>query len=376
MKIKHILIVARWPLGGIRTYMRYMLSRFPPSFKLTLIAASTVEDLAVINDAKEYGAKLLLVNATKTRTFVYAISRELKRNKYDAILSQGFVSAVSVFIANIFFKVPHILTIHGIVEPQYLNGVFGFLKRNVLEKIVKNVTVLYAVSNDILDHVYEQFPKLRKNGPKTIVISNGIEPCEFDQLPSVPLNLRQIIGIDNSTFLIGFFGRCVPQKGFDLLCEAVSIVIKQKNRSLTVAVVGSDGYSREYQNQLKNTELGKYIHFLPFQPQVHHLYPQVDAIVIPSRWEACPLLPMEVLCMGTPLIASDCIGLRETVAGTPAKIFSSENVSDLAELIHSVMMDTDPEAFQRYIPIARERYDVSKSAAELVIFIEKMLEQK
>jgi len=39
-----VLVVARWPLGGIRTYMRYMFSHLPSSCRLSVLAASTQED--------------------------------------------------------------------------------------------------------------------------------------------------------------------------------------------------------------------------------------------------------------------------------------------------------------------------------------------
>lgn len=41
---------------------------------------------------------------------------------------------------------------------------------------------------------------------------------------------------------------------------------------------------------------------------------------MPSRWVAFGLLAVEALCAGTPLIASDCIGLREVVEDTPAVV--------------------------------------------------------
>lgn len=67
---KNLFVVARWPLGGIRNYLSYMLSHFPERYRLTLLAASTHEDAALQEDAKGYRARLVLVNVTGLHTFV------------------------------------------------------------------------------------------------------------------------------------------------------------------------------------------------------------------------------------------------------------------------------------------------------------------
>jgi glycosyltransferase involved in cell wall biosynthesis len=371
---KHILIVARWPLGGIRTYMRYMFAHFPVGYRLTLLAAATQEDAALKADADEYGARLLLVQATSTCAFAFEILKELHRHRYNLILSQGFVSAVAIYPANFFSRVPHILTIHGIVESQYLEGRLGFLKRWFLGRVLSGVTVLYGVSFDILEHLYHEYPRLRDDGPQSLVILNGIEPATFDLLPEYPLHLRAHLGIADTTFLFGFFGRFMPQKGFDLLINAVDqLRSEQYGYDFAVVAVGSGDYIREYQIAINNKKLESYFYFLPFQPMVHQLYPQVDTVIIPSRWEACPLLPMEALCMGTPIIASDCMGLREVVTDTPAFVFPAENTEQLVDKMRSCLQDNMLDVFKEFMAIARRRFDVANSAQRLTGFIGELL---
>ncbi len=369
MSERCILVVARWPLGGIRTYMRYMFSHFPPNYRLTLLAASTQEDAALIRDAEKYNAQLKIVRSSGI-SYLIAILKELHTNRYDVILSQGFVSAVAASLANLFNGIPHILTIHGIVEPKYVGGRFGALKRWLLGRVLGGITVLYGVSNDILEHVYHEFPQLRHNGPQPLVILNGIDPSECDAPSEPPLAVRRQLGIDASVFLFGYFGRFMPEKGFDLLIEAVDqIRSATPDRPIAVVAVGSGDYLREYQALIHKKRLESYFYFVPFQPAVHQLYPQVDAVVIPSRCEACPLLPMEVLCMGTPLITSDCIGLREVIAGTPALVFRSEDLAPLVERMQDCLMDDKKTTFATYAGEARKRFDVAGSAEKLVQFI-------
>lgn len=368
---KQILIVARWPLGGIRTYMRYVFRHFPLHYRLTLLASSTHEDTALIKDAEAYNARLFIVKSDDTKGLVTSVFRELRTNKYDVILSQGFISAAAVFLPNLFFRVPHILTIHGIAEPKYFTGRFGRLKRGFMSKVLAGTTVLYAVSDDILLHLYEQFPNFKRKGPPAVVIPNGIELCELEQNPVAPLDIRDMFKLDDATLLFGFFGRFMQQKGFDLVIDAVDVLRQQGNvQPFAVVAVGSGDYLGTYQKKIRELDLEQYFLFLPFQPQVHHLYPQMTAIVMPSRWEASGLLAMEVLCMGIPIIASDCIGLRETTRETPAIVFPSENVAVLSDVMRNCMINKPLRDFQLFAPQARARFDVANSAEKLVNLID------
>lgn len=370
-----VLVVARWPLGGIRTYMLYMFRHFPTSFQVTVMAASTQEDAALINDCAVYKAELSIVRVRSTIDFILGIYRQLRKSRFDVILSQGFISSVAVYWANLFIGVPHVLTIHGVVEQQYIAGRLGSVKRLLLVWILGRLTLIYAVSRDILDHLYSQFPRLMRQGEtRSVIIPNGIELTVLDKPSGSPCLLREQLGIDQVTFLFGFFGRFMPQKGFDLLVEALAYLkgLKGADRSYAVVAVGSGDYLREYQEKVRSKKLDEMVYFLPFQAAVYRLFPQVNAIVIPSRWEACPLLPMEALCMGTPLIVSDCMGLRETVAGTPAKVFPSESVAALAGLMLECMRDNPVAIFRDFMPAARARFDVQQSSKQLVQVIENI----
>lgn len=373
-KTMNVLVVARWPLGGIRTYMLYMFRHFPSAFRVTVLAASTQEDTALRSDCDVYKAELVTVRTSSNLDFIFAIHKVLRSNRFDVILSQGFISCVAVYWANLFIGVPHILTIHGIVEPQYLAGRLGWVKRFLIGWILGRITLLYAVSRDILEHLYSQFPRLRRDREtRSVIVPNGIELTVLDEPAESPCLVREQLGIGPTPFLFGFCGRFMPQKGFDLLIEAV-VLLQETGiaRPFIVVAVGSGDYLREYQENIKLKQLYGHFVFLPFQAGVHRLFPQLDAIAIPSRWEACPLLPMEALCMGTPLIVSDCMGLRETVAGTPAREFPSGDASALASLMLDAMQHDSKPVFQAYMAEARQRYDIQHAARQLVGIVHRI----
>lgn len=99
----------------------------------------------------------------------------------------------------------------------------------------------------------------------------------------------------------------------------------------------------------------------------------LDVVVMPMLWEACPLLPMEVLICGTPLIASDCIGLREVVADTPAWAVPQGDAVALAKALREVAVDDRRAEFAAYMPKAMSRFDVARTRAQLAALYVELL---
>jgi len=371
-----ILVVARWPLGGIRTYMRYTYKYLPKNrFKITILAPKTIEQKALEQDGEELGARLILIDHKKGRIPLYLrIFQLLAKEKFDIIQSHGFISAAHVYVANWFFRIPHVLTIHGIIEERLLGkGIGSFLKRKFLGKVINNVQVLYGVSQDILDHV-ETSIRVRKH-VKRVVIHNGIDVADFIAPPNLKSSsFRQSLGVQSSTFLLGFVGRFMPQKGFNYLIDAIGILEnRDKNHNLEVLAVGSGDYLGHYRRQINERRLGHRFIFLPFQRDIVQIYNTVDAVVMPSVWEAYCLQAAEALCLGVPIIASDCIGLREAVKDTPAIIVPSKNSSALAEAIHSLMLAPRKKIFQEFRAEAIKNCDVRQASNKLADLFESLV---
>jgi glycosyltransferase involved in cell wall biosynthesis len=350
--------------------MYYIYRHLPMTWNLNILAVSTHENEALKKDAEKYRASVHIVEPANIKALTYEVSKRLLSNQYDIIISNGIMSAVSVTIINYFRKVPHILTIHGIIEPKYFEGYFGKVKRLLLLGVFKRISIIYAVSNDILEHVLEELPELRRMKDKFVMIPNGIEISNIRNYGQSKVNLRTYFGLDEETFLFGFFGRFMCEKGFDLIIDAIGLLSKEEiGRKFAVVAVGSGDYIREYQTRIAELNLDQYFNFLPFRPNVIELFPQINTIVMPSRWEAAGLVSMEALAMGRPLIASDCLGLREIIFGTPAMVFPTGNVFALANLMKSSITNNFEKDFASFAPIARSRYDVRVSAKRLIELI-------
>jgi len=97
-------------------------------------------------------------------------------------------------------------------------------------------------------------------------------------------------------------GRLHPQKGYDVLVEALPLL-----GDAVVAVAG-DGPLRDELEQR-----APQVRWLGRRSDVADLYAAADVVVLPSVWEARSLTAQEALLAGRPLVASDVEAVRELV---------------------------------------------------------------
>lgn len=380
---KQLLCVVRWPVGGIRSYMRYVYGCLSDAWQVTVLAVETQERDALAADVQQFGGELVLCRGERwgdVAALTAAVWRQLRSRRYDVIQSQGFTSASVVTAANWLPAVPHVLTVHGVLEERYLTGWKGRIRRAVANRTIMGADVVYGVGHDILGHLAEQVPGFDPDAPRVTAIPTGIAADMYSSTPQNRGGFRRRAGVDEDTFLFGFLGRFMPQKGMDLLIDAVAELQKTSagNAAFRVVAVGSGDYERVYRKQVQEHGLQDYIVFMPFQPGMTEVYHDLDAVIMPSRWEALPLVAAEALCAGVPLVASDCIGLREAVAATPALTFPAGDAAALAACMARLLADDGQirAGFVRFQPQAAQRFDVRETARRAEALFDGMIRNR
>lgn len=311
---------------------------------------------------------------------VLAMARLLSKETFDLIHSQGFTAGALTVLANACFGVPHVLTSHDVLrEDQFESNALGQIKRRLFGRLLSQADVIQSVSHDAEENLLEYYPGLSGGKPMLRVILNGIDVDSFvsGASPGGSWELRRDLGIGEGTVLFGFLGRFMPQKGFEYLVNAVELLSRhdEYGKRVKILAVNDGAYIREYKALIDSKRLTGYFMFHGFVPDVRKILEGIDALVMPSLWEACPLQPMEAFISGCPVIAFDCIGLREVTRGTPALTVRMKDAKSLADAMRRVM--DNPAAIkadtERYLSVARARYDSKKTAAQLdALFDETM----
>lgn len=382
--MKEILTVIRNPLGGIRTYIKYVYGALPKEeyhFTIVIIKAGEKDSAFIRNDLENRGVSFTLREVTGKHSnialFMY-VYKLLKEHRFDLIHSQGFTSGFLSVCANVFRQIPHIITSHDVFRHDQFEGIKGKLKKSLISFILSKATVVQSVGEDAQSNLIDYLSSFKSRPDKLTVIKNGIEIDGFAEKRDMPKGgIRKQVNIKNDDFLFGFLGRFMPQKGFEYLIDAVEILDKNerwKNKIKILAVNDGD-YIKQYKRSISEKNLNHYFIFYGFVPDVGAIINDLDAVLMPSLWEAYSLLPAEAFIMGCPVIAANSIGLREVVKDSPAIMVRPADSKSLAESIIYFMenKNTVINETQKFITVAEDRYSIQHTAIKLDLLFEKAM---
>ncbi len=368
---RRILTVVRWPLGGIRTYLLYNYPLLAEAgYRFTLVGPDDETFHALSRDVQSWeGIELVAapVSGDKCR-LLGTIRRLLADRRWGLIHSQGLTAGVYAILANSPKRVPHVITSHDVIRPSEFAGAAGRIRLKALGWLLSRADRLVAVSNDARENHLRWLPSLRSRSDTVVTIPNGIDAGRFRTIqPSARGTLRHRVGVGADACVMGFLGRFMEQKGFLVLARAMAKVLGEGTaRPIHLVALGSGDYVREYRAEVaRRPELAARITFLEHTSDTPAVLHGLDLLVMPSLWEACPLLPMEAMCAGIPVLGSDCIGLREVLAGSPSMVVPAGDDHALADAIRKAVASPWKDRAVGYAPAACRRFDVRGSARSL-----------
>lgn len=359
-----VLIVVRWPVGGIRTYLKYVYKGIlERGYNCTFAIVDEAETKILRDDLTSLGANWVVLPSGQSHFFyVKRIYQEIKNSNFDIVHAHGFTSAAIAILPAKLTSTPVIMTSHDVLLADQFRGVKGQLKKLGLASLFNQCSVIQSVSHDAKDNLHEMLPLL--NSKRSIVIENGIDEEKF--LNCKPIDLHTQLGVSDDTLVIGFFGRFMGQKGFTYIVDAVRSLVNDPNynKPFVVITVGQGGFFREEVAEIKRLGLEDCFKHLPYISNIAETIKSTDLVLMPSLWEACGLLAMEAMVAGTPIITTDCIGLREVTRGTPAIKVPLRDGLSIANAIKNLNDETIVQ-FQSFVVAASEKYSIKNTIEQV-----------
>ena len=125
--------------------------------------------------------------------------------------------------------------------------------------------------------------------------------------------IRKGLGIPENSFIFGFVGRIVRDKGIEELAAAWRSIRRDFSDVHLMLVGKAESGDPVSDETLEFFEKDERVHFTGFCPDVAPYYGAMDAFVLPSHREGFPVTPLEASAMGLPVIASNIRGCVDAV---------------------------------------------------------------
>ncbi|MFY0655002.1 MAG: glycosyltransferase family 4 protein [Cyclobacteriaceae bacterium] len=213
------------------------------------------------------------------------------------------------------YNIPFVLTEHMTPFPFETFLKNGEISRYISEPIRKANEVIC-----VSQYLKESISSLLKI--ESIVLNNFIDSDFFTP--------KENQRTSNQSLKLLFIGRLVHQKGVDILLKAMKILQEKEQMRIELRIGGSGDDANRYHNLSSNLGL-KNAHWLGElnREEVRNELQACDVFALPSRHENNPVVLLEALACGIPIIVTSCGGPEELANEKNGLVAEPENVPAL-----------------------------------------------
>ncbi len=172
-----------------------------------------------------------------------------------------------------------------------------------------NITITKALADDMRGFLNPAY------ADRVVPLYYGVAPPREFLDTEARHTLRTELGIGDSTFLVGLFGRIKHYKGQHLLVEAIGRAL-ENGEDVAALIVGhamEDEYLADLKRQVQENGWQERILFRDFVEQPQRLMQACDAIALTTVEETFGLVLVEAMRAGVAVIGSDRGGVPEII---------------------------------------------------------------
>jgi glycosyltransferase involved in cell wall biosynthesis len=285
-------------------------------------------------------------NLDKLKQYACFIKTVL-REKPDVIVSMLTHCNIMALSAKLIFRIKTIIcehiTIGEVIKTQEGEKMLWFPTRHLVKLFYRYADKIIGVSEGIKANLVEEFN----------ITPNNIEviynPIDLDRVPELgELPVEHIFFADRVPIICGV-GRLVRQKGFDILLKAFRTITEKMDARLII--LGEGPENEELSRLADNLAITEKVSFVGFQKNPYKFISKADIFVLSSRYEGLPMVILEAMACGRPVVSTDCkSGPRELLDnGKHGVLVPTEDIDALSSAILKLLRDK----------ALRERFSVS-----------------
>jgi len=231
---------------------------------------------------------------------------------------------------------PTATTVHGFTGGGFRNRMYESLQRLAF----RGFDAVVAVSPPLAEQL-----RARVDPRRVRTIPNAWTPGG----PLLPrAEARRLLGLAAGAWVAGWVGRLSPEKGADVLLDALPHL-----PGVTAAFLGDGAEAVPLRARAAWRGMTSRVRWAGAVPDAAALYAAFDVFVLSSRTEGTPMALLEAAAAGVPVIAARVGGVPHVLGEGEALLVPPENPVALADAVDAVRRD--PSAAARRAAAARVR---------------------
>lgn len=298
----------------------------------------------------------------RLQSFLRKMAKEIltlsKPQKFDVVHGQGSSAGAVAFARVLGLKSKCVGTIHTVGFDEQMETAYDYWRRGFYMSGL--YTILSAPPPIIMLYgklVYNQMDVNISVSEYNRRRASLIYKIPLDKIIIIPsaVNSGFLCGISSkeaesgsSYPMILYVGRLAPRKGVHYLLQAMPHIIKNFSKARLV-VVGEGPLEHYLKDLSRRLRLQNSVTFLGYvsDEEIRQLFAVANVVVVPSVFEGCPLVLLEAMAAGKPVVASAVQAIPEVVKhGFSGLLVKPSNIH---EIEHAVVRLLKDESLANYL---------------------------
>ena len=351
-------ILPALPLNGAENLLLKICRNMNPDEIRTSVLL-IVDGGPLVQDFKSLGIPVTIIpkRGRYDISIIWKIRKFLKNGQFDVVHTHLFTANLWGRLGNFSLGSSSICSLHSVasMEKSILRKTEQFIDR-LLIPLTDSVVCVTLQVMQTMQHV----AKLPRE--KLVTIDNGIDiVLDFDSMTKN--EARSHLGLSSHGPILGLIGRFSKPKNHRIFIESLESV-KARFPDLVVLLVGIGELEGEIREKVSTLGLENTVRFLGIRRDIPAILKSLDSLVIPSLWEGLPIVLLEALVSGTPVIATRVGGIPDVVINHETALLTAPDAISLSEsMIWSLEHPSEMQKMAKAALImSRERYDIRITA--------------
>jgi sugar transferase (PEP-CTERM/EpsH1 system associated) len=306
-----------------------------------------------VPEFEKLGIKVFFVRKGKRTNYFlfFRIARLLREEKIQIIHTHNSQPLVDGTLGALLSGVRHIIhTEHGRVFPDKRRYIF-------MERVLSRFVFKVVGVSDQTAHNMNKYVKIPLSKITTVV--NGIDGAKYNTKFATDKKKAEL-GLAPQAPVIGMIGRLVKEKGLEYLISALKTIIRSYP-GIRLVIVGQGVLQDHLKELVAQQGIQNYVVFTGSRLDTPQLYRVFDLFVLPSISEGLPMVLLEAMAAGCPIIATKVGGIPSLIQhGFNGSLVPPKDPDSLAEEIIKLLGDREKrkEYSENGQRIFKESYDV------------------